>query len=243
MNTANTVGGNADAHVEQSRQSVDLKSKLREFIGELSYGERKLFEEAVWQDPDNEWKETDQKWEVGFLEYMRKKVLKSDGFSKSVFEDYIRKLEKHHEKISYTQEPENKKFFKAQVEIAKKIMGLYVSEDGETQKKKNENERMKSIYSWENIKFTVRNIRRQIIELFGTKDPWWNYTQEQKGMSQLEKQAVGQSSESHAAAKPEPRGEPTIYDQFLQKKSANNNGSPARKSSGGGESSQEDLAA
>jgi type II secretory ATPase GspE/PulE/Tfp pilus assembly ATPase PilB-like protein len=83
--------------------------------------------------------------------------------------------------------------------VVKKIFGFFTAEkESKASKEKNANEELKNIYGWENIKFTMRNIRRQIFELIGMKDPWWDYSQEQKGMDKLEQQALGNGSQKIA---------------------------------------------
>jgi hypothetical protein len=233
MNSSNTTTGNPEERVEQTSEKIDLKSKLRAFIRERTYEERTFFEEARWQDPDKSWVETDKKWEVGFLQYMSQRVQKSGEFDASVFQEYLKKLQRKYDHVSSSEEPEEKKFLKAQLEIAKKVLGLYTPEQGSESQKKNQKERIKGVYSWGNIKFTLSNIRRQIFELFlgKGKDPFFDYSQLDKGMTQIEK-SVGmnsstpaqKNSEQPAVEKPHAEQVPpkTIYDEFLAKRDAKN---------------------
>lgn len=194
---------------ERQDESLDIKEKIREFIEDLPYEERKLVKACKWQNGD-------KKWEKGFEEYIEKEVRRSGKFGVTMLKDYVKDLRRHYENTSESQDPETKKLAKGQLKIAEKILGIFTSEteEGESSSKKKNQEKMKGLYSWENIKFTLRNIRRQIFELVGTKDPWWDYSQQNKGIEQLHMEALGMkfespksksaaTSESSTSAKPE----------------------------------------
>ena len=72
--------------------------------------------------------------------------------------------------------------------------------------------KLKSLYGWENIKFTLRNIRRQVFELVGVQDPFWDYKQQEAGMRQIE----------NRAAPPKGDGLANVFNNFVAKKEAAN---------------------
>lgn len=171
---------------EHAEEKVDLKQKLREFIEELPYEQKKILKETKWENGD-------KKWEDGFLEFVEKRVGRAGKFGITMFKDYIKGLKRAYENTSASQEPEEKKLLKGQLTVAERIFGLSSGENAE-ETAKDKKEKIKGIYSKENILFTLRNIRRQIFELFGVKDPWWNYNRQQQGMSQLESKGFGAAS-------------------------------------------------
>jgi hypothetical protein len=162
---------------EQAEEKMDLKQKLKEFIEDLPYDQRKILKETKWENGD-------KKWEDGFLEFVEKRVGRAGKFGITMFKDYIKGLRRAYENTSASQEPEEKKLLRGQLAVAEKMFGLYNSERPE-ETAKDKKEKIKGIYSKENILFTLRNIRRQIFALFGVKDPWWNYNRQQRGMAQL----------------------------------------------------------
>lgn len=191
---------------ERQDESPDMKEKIRELIEDLPYEERKLVKACKWQNGD-------KKWEKGFEEYVEKEVRRSGKFGVTMLKDYVKDLRRHYENTSESQDPETKKLAKGQLKIAEKILGIFTSEteSGESSSKKKNQEKMKGLYSWENIKFTLRNIRRQIFELVGTKDPWWDYSQQHKGIEQLQMEALGMkfdTPKSKSAATPESSTKP-----------------------------------
>lgn len=174
MNTAS----NQEENQEQAKE-VDLKEKLHEFIGLLPYDERKIIKECKWRD-------TDKKWDEGFLEFIEKDVQRKGKSGPELFKDFVKDLRREYENTSSSEDPENKKLYKAQYNIAQKMLGLYTSEkEPEAVKKKNALEKGKSIYGMENIRFTIAHIRKQILGLLGVNDPWWTEEHEQKRQALL----------------------------------------------------------
>lgn len=212
---------------EPEKVKVDYKAELRKVIDDLEYELKKTIKEMKWEN-------TDKKWEDGFLEYIERDVMKSGKFGVTKFKDYVKDLKRGYEDTSESKDPEGKKSYKAQFKVAEKMLGIYTNEKNEKDKALGkENEKLKGIWSWENIKFTLRNIRRQVFELVGVKDPFFDYAQMSKGMSEIEKKAGAQS-----ATQPKDSN-PTVYDQFLAKKQA---GSSAGSTSTGSDSEHRNAA-
>ena len=204
------------ARQEPEKLKVDYKEELRKVIDDLEYDLKKTIKEMKWEN-------TDKKWEDGFLEFIKRDVMKSGKFGVTKFKDYVKDLKRGYEDTSESKDPEGKKAYKAQFKVAEKMLGIYTNEKTEKEKEMGKaNEKLKGIWSWENIKFTLRNIRRQVFELVGVKDPFFDYAQMNKGMAEMEKKAGVQ------AASPVKDSNPSVYDQFLAKKqSGGGAGSPA----------------
>jgi len=201
--------------VEQKEEPVDLAKQLKKFMNDLPYDQRKLLKETKWQ-------KTGKDWEDGFLEFIEKDVTRAGKFGVTMFKDFVMHLRREYEDTSESKDPGHKKLLKGQITVAEKMLGIYTKEKPE-EKKKNK-EKMKGFYSWENIKFTLRNIRRQIFALVGVKDPWWDSSQQELGMKQLENQATGKSYRTPVEA-PKSSKEPTVYETFLKNRgAANDNG-------------------
>ncbi len=184
MDTARTIIEDQQPEKQEAEQKIDLKAKIKEFMKQLPSDQRHALEECKWED-------THEKWEEGLLEFLEKDVERSGKVRLWVLRDYLKGLENSYNNTSQSKDPEHKKLLKAQLAVVKKIFGLFTNEkESKTSKEKNANENVKNLYSWENIKLIMRKARRQIFELAGVKDPWWDYSQDQKGMQTLEQQAV-----------------------------------------------------
>lgn len=189
---------------ERTEEKINLKQKLQLFIEDLPYEQRKILKETKWENGD-------KKWEDGFLEFVERRVARAGKFGVTMFKDYIKALKREYENTSASQDREHKNLLKGQMTVAEKMFGLYSSEKPE-ETAADKKERMKGIYSKENILFTLRNIRRQIFELVGMKDPWWDYSKQQQGMAQLESRGFGKTAEQQPQSAPKRPGTPKAPD-------------------------------
>ncbi len=180
---------------EHSESTIDLQEELEEVLGKLSYGERSALEHSTWEDSRKKWKD-------GFLDFLKRNELRGKNAAVSLLKAYVKNVKKSYEETSYSEDPETKKLYKTQLAIAEKMLGLY-SPETKKNKELSHKEKVKSIYSKENVLFTLRNIRRQIFELVGLKDPWFDYSQLQQGTSELEGQMGGKGQ--NASQLPVPR--------------------------------------
>lgn len=215
------------AEKEPEKVKVDYKAELRKVIDDLEYELKKTIKEMKWEN-------TDKKWEDGFLEFIERDVMKSGKFGVTKFKDYVKDLKREYEDTSESKDPEGKKAYKAQFKVAEKMLGIYTNDKAEKDKAAGKaNEKLKGIWSWENIKFTLGNIRRQIFELVGVKDPFFDYTQLNKGMAEIEKKAGA------PASSPATGPNASVYDQFLAKKRS---GGSAGSTSSGSETEHRNAA-
>jgi hypothetical protein len=185
------------------------------------------------------WKDTSYRWETGFFRYLElhdTKVLMDHWGLKKMIQEELKK------QFEDTKDEGLKNILNTLRQKMDKIYWDNPSVEKPSAKKERK-EGESGIYSWENIKFTLRNIRRQIFELVGAKDPWWDYSKQQRGMAELSKempsQEGGKENESpaertgerspkpeepvatggsEAPAKPEPlTSEPQIPSQSMEK--------------------------
>jgi len=189
---------------EVKKEKIDVKATVRKFIKALNndrrfYKGKNLFEESPWLDPDNDWKETDVKWEDGFEEYVEKKILKGEKIDLSKFKEYVEKIKRLLEKTDEKQDPEKKAFLRGQLEVTEKMLGLFgVQSKEKTSTEYGANQEAVSLWSWENIKKVARNIwnsifgvRKKVSDTMG-----WNNKEGEQGAKELQQEVVDTAPQS-----------------------------------------------
>ena len=199
---------------EKPKEKIDLREKIKEFVEDLPFEQKRELKKH-----DRKWENTDKQWMDGFARYLEEKINRGGKYGITLLKNYIRDLKRGYEDISYSdsERRNERNGLRGEHAVMEKILGLYTAENKEAEAKKDQNEldKLKSIWGWENIKFTMANIRRQLFEIVGVTDPWFDYSQLEKGMKQTEKQANADNAPATAA----PHGT-SVFNEFIQKREA-----------------------
>jgi hypothetical protein len=198
---------------EKPKEKIDLRKKIGEFVEDLPFEQRNELKKY-----DRKWENTDKQWMDGFAWYLNEKINRSGKYGITLLKNYIKDLKRGYEDISYSdsERRDERSGLLGEHAVMTKILGLYTTENKEEEAKKgmNEMDKLKSVWNWENIKFTMANIRRQLFEIVGVTDPWFDYSQLEKGMEQTEKQAKADNAPATAA---QDKG---IFNEFIDKPEA-----------------------
>lgn len=176
---------------QEKEEKIDLEVKVKEFLAKLPYEEKMLLQDCKWED-------TDEKWEKGFLNFLKREVQRRGKYGATIFSDYLKSLKRTYDNTSISKDPKNKKLFKGQLRIAEQMQALMFGEKKEKASKKDvgANEELKSLWGKENIKNTILRligyipvVRDVVFRVLG-EDPFWNKAQQERGMEELKTKAL-----------------------------------------------------